>query len=73
MRAREDAIVSSVNRLLAEKGYDTMTVDEVAWDGVDPKAFELPAEIKALKEAPAKPEGGAATANPGKPAPPAGQ
>jgi AcrR family transcriptional regulator len=32
LRAREDAIVSSVNRLLAEKGYDTMTVDEVATD-----------------------------------------
>ena len=32
LRAREDAIVSSVNRLLAEKGYDLMTVDEVAAD-----------------------------------------
>ncbi len=32
LRAREDAIVSSVNRLLAEKGYDRMTVDEVAAD-----------------------------------------
>lgn len=29
-RAREDAIVSVVNRLLAEKGFDAMTVDEVA-------------------------------------------
>lgn len=28
--AREDAIVSAVNRLLAEKGFDAMTVDEVA-------------------------------------------
>ncbi len=28
--AREDAIVQTVNRLLAEKGYDAMTVDEVA-------------------------------------------
>ena len=27
---REDAIVSAVNRLLAEKGFDLMTVDEVA-------------------------------------------
>jgi TetR/AcrR family transcriptional regulator of autoinduction and epiphytic fitness len=32
LRAREDAIVGSVNRLLAEKGYDLMTVDEVAAD-----------------------------------------
>lgn len=28
--AREDAIVQAVNRLLAEKGFDAMTVDEVA-------------------------------------------
>ncbi len=28
--AREDAIVQAVNRLLAEKGFDRMTVDEVA-------------------------------------------
>ncbi len=28
--AREDAIVLAVNRLLAEKGFDLMTVDEVA-------------------------------------------
>ena len=32
LRAREDAIVTSVNRLLAEKGFDLMTVDEVAAD-----------------------------------------
>lgn len=32
LRAREDAIVASVNRLLAEKGFDQMTVDEVAAD-----------------------------------------
>jgi len=32
LRSREDAIVSSVNRLLAEKGFDLMTVDEVAAD-----------------------------------------
>ncbi len=31
-RVREDAIVVSVNRLLAEKGFDAMTVDEVAAD-----------------------------------------
>ncbi len=29
-RVREDAIVEAVNRLLARKGYDGMTVDEVA-------------------------------------------
>lgn len=29
-RVREDAIVEAVNRLLASKGYDGMTVDEVA-------------------------------------------
>ena len=28
--AREDAIILAVNRLLAEKGFDAMTVDEVA-------------------------------------------
>ena len=32
LRVREDAIVESVNRLLAEKGFDLMTVDEVAAD-----------------------------------------
>lgn len=30
LRVREDAIVAAVNRLLAEKGYEAMTVDEVA-------------------------------------------
>lgn len=30
LRVREDAIVAAVNRLLAEKGFDLMTVDEVA-------------------------------------------
>ncbi len=30
LQAREDAIVSTVNRLLAEKGFEAMTVDEVA-------------------------------------------
>jgi TetR/AcrR family transcriptional regulator, regulator of autoinduction and epiphytic fitness len=29
-QAREDAIVTAVNRLLAEKGFEAMTVDEVA-------------------------------------------
>jgi TetR/AcrR family transcriptional regulator of autoinduction and epiphytic fitness len=29
-KAREDAIVQTVNRLLAEKGFEAMTVDEVA-------------------------------------------
>ena len=32
LRVREDAIVESVNRLLADKGFDLMTVDEVAAD-----------------------------------------
>jgi TetR/AcrR family transcriptional regulator of autoinduction and epiphytic fitness len=31
-RAREEAIMASVNRLLAEKGFEAMTVDEVAAD-----------------------------------------
>lgn len=31
-RVREEAIVASVNRLLAGKGYDAMTMDEVAAD-----------------------------------------
>ena len=30
LAAREEAIILSVNRLLAEKGFDAMTVDEVA-------------------------------------------
>jgi TetR/AcrR family transcriptional regulator, regulator of autoinduction and epiphytic fitness len=30
LKAREEAIVQVVNRLLAEKGFDAMTVDEVA-------------------------------------------
>ncbi len=30
LKVREDAIISAVNRLLAEKGFDLMTVDEVA-------------------------------------------
>ena len=32
LRVREDAIIASVNRLLADKGFDLMTVDEVATD-----------------------------------------
>jgi AcrR family transcriptional regulator len=38
LRVREDAIVASVNRLLAEKGFDLMTVDEVAADAGIAKA-----------------------------------
>lgn len=30
LQAREDAIIATVNRLLADKGFDAMTVDEVA-------------------------------------------
>jgi AcrR family transcriptional regulator len=30
LRVREDAILNAVNRLLADKGFDLMTVDEVA-------------------------------------------
>ncbi|RZI83871.1 MAG: TetR/AcrR family transcriptional regulator [Rubrivivax sp.] len=30
LKAREEAIVAAVNRLLADKGFDLMTVDEVA-------------------------------------------
>jgi AcrR family transcriptional regulator len=30
LKAREDAIIATVNRLLAEKGFEAMTVDEVA-------------------------------------------
>lgn len=30
LKVREDAIILAVNRLLAEKGFDAMTVDEVA-------------------------------------------
>ena len=32
LQAREDAIIQSVNRLLADKGFESMTVDEVAAD-----------------------------------------
>lgn len=32
LRAREDAIVEAANRLLAEKGFDLMTMDQVAAD-----------------------------------------
>ena len=32
LQAREDAIIQAVNRLLADKGFDAMTVDEVAAD-----------------------------------------
>jgi AcrR family transcriptional regulator len=32
LKAREEAIVASVNRLLADKGFDLMTMDEVAAD-----------------------------------------
>ena len=31
LQAREDAIIETVNRLLSEKGFEAMTVDEVAF------------------------------------------
>ena len=31
LQAREDAIIEAVNRLLSEKGFEAMTVDEVAF------------------------------------------
>ena len=37
-----------------------MTVDTVSWDPVDAKAFDLPTEIAALKQAPAAPAAPAA-------------
>ena len=47
-----------------------MTVDSVSWDPVDAKAFDLPAEIAALKQAPAAPAA-PAKAIPAQPAAPA--
>jgi len=38
LRVREDAIITSVNRLLADKGFDLMTVDQVAADAGIAKA-----------------------------------
>ena len=38
LRVREEVIVASVNRLLADKGFDLMTVDEVAADAGIAKA-----------------------------------
>jgi AcrR family transcriptional regulator len=38
LRVREEAIVASVNRLLADKGFDLMTVDQVAADAGIAKA-----------------------------------
>ncbi|MHB1249355.1 MAG: TetR/AcrR family transcriptional regulator, partial [Polaromonas sp.] len=32
LKAREEAIIQAANRLLAEKGFDLMTVDQVAAD-----------------------------------------
>ena len=49
LRVREDAIVSAVNRLLAEKGFHLVPVDEVArrWPaeahGTAPSSKRLPA------------------------------
>jgi AcrR family transcriptional regulator len=38
LRVREDAIMAAVNRLLADKGFDLMTVDEVATEAGIAKA-----------------------------------
>jgi TetR/AcrR family transcriptional regulator, regulator of autoinduction and epiphytic fitness len=62
LQVREDAIVASVNRLLAEKGFDLMTVDEVAADvGIakaslykhfaSKEALAAAAMVRVLKEA----------------------
>jgi len=50
LQAREDAIVQSVNRLLAEKGFDAMTVDEVAASVGIAKASLLRATLMASKD-----------------------
>lgn len=52
LKAREDALVSSVNRLLCEKGYEAMTIDEVAAEAGIAKAslykhFESKEELAA--------------------------
>jgi TetR/AcrR family transcriptional regulator, regulator of autoinduction and epiphytic fitness len=52
LKAREDALVASVNRLLCEKGYEAMTIDEVAADAGIAKAslykhFESKEELAA--------------------------
>lgn len=54
----------TTTRLMGQS--QVMTVDSVNWDAIDAKAFELPAEIKALRDAPpAKPD----ATNPAAPAP----
>lgn len=41
LRAREDAIVEAASRLLGEKGFETMTVDEVAAAALAFQALQL--------------------------------
>ena len=49
LRFREDAILDAVNRLLSRKGFDLMTMDEVAAEQTLDHAHSLAAELSPLK------------------------